>query len=265
MSRASRLLPLPLVMLFVASVDAQESPTSAAAVLERYVDAMGGEMALQSLESVEYEGTIESGGTPGTFAFLHAQGKVAMTVNLSGRPVVRVGFDGEYIWQQNGTRGFKNRAERFVGLGLDLPGTPMTALEWLELKNDTTLLESALVGERMTNVVSIEMPDGQPVTGFFEQESGLLIQAVYGGGDTATEYKLEYAAEPIEGLRFVNKATSSVAGNPRFVWTVDNIVANPDLDGDEFDIPDGIEVRMPDGMVIASDRDDEDAEEKDKR
>ncbi|MGI9519651.1 MAG: hypothetical protein ACR2NP_21540 [Pirellulaceae bacterium] len=237
---------------FVAWVDpcrtaAQEEATSAADVLERYVEALGGEMALQSLEAAEYEGTIDSAGTPGTFTFLHAQGKCAMTVNLSGRPVVRLGFDGEYLWQQHGPRGFKHQAERFVGLGVDLPGTPMTALEWLELKDDSTLLESKRVSERLTDVVRIAMPDGQLVTGFFDQESGLLVQAVYDSGETPTLYMLEYADEPIESLRFVNKATASVAGTPRFVWTVDSIVANPKLKGDEFRVPDGLIEGEPGG------------------
>ncbi len=244
---ASRMLCLPLVMLFANSVAAQESPTSAGAVLERYVEALGGEMLLQSLEAVEFEGTIDSAGTPGTFTFLYAQEKCAMTVNLSGRPVVRLGFDGEYLWQKNGSFGFKRPADRFVGLGVDLPGTPISALEWLERKDQTTLHDSAVVDERRADVVQIEMPEGQVITGFFDRESGLLVQAIYGEGDTATEYRLQYAAQPLEGLRFVNKATASVAGTPgpRFVWTVDNIVVNPQLDREAFRMPEGLGEVVP--------------------
>ena len=237
-----------IITFMPAPASAQEqAELTAASILDRYVEALGGEMALQSLEGVEYVGEIDSGGFPGTFVFLYVGGKCKMTINVSGQPAVHAGFDGEYIWQQRGTLGFKQPSDRFVGLGVDLPGTPMTTLEWLEQKDQSILLEPARVGERSAHVISFEGPEGQTVKGFFDQESGLLIQAIYITDAGATEYRLEYADEPIEGLIFVNKATSSIGGTTRFIWTVTNIVANPELDGSEFQIPDGLIEGEPGG------------------
>ncbi|MGI9519653.1 MAG: hypothetical protein ACR2NP_21550 [Pirellulaceae bacterium] len=241
---------LPITALLVIAVlpfccSAQDQTgTSAPEVLQNYVEALGGEMVLRSLEAIKYEGTINPAGThPSSFSCLYAPGRGALrVVELAPGHVNRVGFDGEHIWRQRGHYAIRHRAEGFEIRELELPGMPTTALEWLERKDKAILLDTKRIDGRVIDVIRIGRVEGQLVTGFFDRESGLLVQSVYGDGSRASEYRFEYAEEPIDGVRFVNKTTRSMSKTTSHL-IVDRFVVNPELDGNEFRIPDGVEIR----------------------
>ncbi|HXG68714.1 MAG TPA: protein kinase [Blastocatellia bacterium] len=206
-------------------------------VLEKYVEAIGGREALQSVTSRVIKGSFEMTDlnlTGTTEAYAKAPNKFLLVINLPGVGVTRNGFDGSVGWSEDPQRGLRKLS------GAELEELKRNAQFYrdLDLKRDyssMTLVGKEKILGRDTNVIQGTLPDGSTEKMYFDAQTGLLLRTdSQKPGLTTQQYFEEYKV--IDGIHIPITLRQSATGL-NFVIKLRDIQHNVTINDSIFSMP----------------------------
>lgn len=232
-------LSLPLV--------AADLPTPDS-IMDRFVEVTGGKDAYAARKTEVVTGTVEFAamGLKGAMVtYFEEPGKYYMSMDLAGVGKVETGLVDGVAWENSVLQGpriktgeEKNQSIREAAMN--------GAYEWRKLFSKAeTAGEETVEGVPCYKVV-MTPATGNPVTMYFEKESGLMrkttVVAASQLGDiaaesTSTEYKR------YDGILEPAKVTEKVAGQ-EFTITIDTVKANQPIPAEKFALPEEVKALL---------------------
>ena len=227
---------------------------SADAVLNKYVQALGGAQRLASVTSFVGKGTYEGFDTEGDKFPVEVYAKVpnqrTTVVHLRAGDNVRT-YDGRNAW--NTSAGTLLPVPVFSLTGGDLEGAKIDATLSFPaqitqmLTNWRTGFPSASIDDKEVDVVQGNSPDNTPVKLYFEKKTGLLVRQVR-YTDTAlglNPIQVDYADyRDVSGVKMPYRLTTTwTDGRSTIVFT--DLRANVAIDAAKFAKPAGNTPQKP--------------------
>jgi hypothetical protein len=166
-----------LLALAVSSpLAAQGSPT-VDQVIDKYVQAVGGKVAMEKLTSRQAVGTIDPGNGMTLNIEIHekAPNKFLSEVTVPNFGSVKQGFDGSVAWDSNPQQG----VQELSGAMLASRKRNAQFYRWLRLRELFPKLElkgAAKVGDRDAYFVEATPAEGAPEKFYFDTQTGLLLR-----------------------------------------------------------------------------------------
>jgi hypothetical protein len=144
-------------------------------VLDKSVQALGGEAAIRKLSSTYVSGTFEDHGKTGTFEmYLKAPNK-SLIVRRTPGSETRVGFDGVVAWSlypPGSTQQFTSQELGVAAREADF----YQSVRLPQLYPKMTLVSGNSVGERPVYTIQADPGDGTVRRMYFDVDTGLLMQ-----------------------------------------------------------------------------------------
>jgi hypothetical protein len=226
-------------------VGANGLPTPAA-LLARYVDALGGEKALRGHESSTRKGkmTIAAMGMEGaTTTRAAAPDKIAMNIE-TGMGAMNQGFNGEVGWSDNPMTGvqildgdqlanMKLQADFYGPLNYPKHFPTMETVEEIDWSGQAAYK------------VRVVSTSGRESHQYFAKDSGLLLgtQGVQDGPMGESEVKLSFSDyKDFGGMKVPGKTTIDVAGM-QIEQTVETVTFD-DVDASAFELPEAVQAQL---------------------
>jgi hypothetical protein len=241
-------LAISILLSSIPFFAADENLPKAEAILDRYVEVVGGKAALEKHRNEVMHGTIEvvGRGLKGTVtAYQAAPDKELLIVEFEGIGKIESGSNGEVAWESSAIQGpkIKDGVEKAEALR---DGTFNSLIYWRKLytKVETTGVEK-VEGHDCYKVV-MTPKEGKPTTHFYDKESGLLVKTQATRITSAGEISAEALSDDYrkEGDMIVpHKLTNKVAGNELQIL-VATLEFNADLPKGQFDLPDDIQALL---------------------
>ena len=212
-------------------ISAQETdqPT-AERVIEDFIEALGGEMAVSNFESCRLTGRCE-GSISGDFEYLYRDGSFVLVADFERMGRTGLGTDGDRWWRIDAGKkptlvsGRESRGWRMFAFA-----TPVF-LNWLEFDGKLELLGATEFDDQLAWQVRFTIEDDMTVDRYFDQETGLLIGADYTTDDNRVTWTYEF--EDVDGVMWVSRTESKY-----YTWTIhdwefdveidDELLAGPD-------------------------------------
>jgi hypothetical protein len=222
-----------------------ESPTmpvpagmTAEQVFKKYIEAMGGEKAINGLKDIKITGVSVMRGTPLTITEMKKapnMWKQSIEVSMAGRSMV--------VQKQvyDGTKGYQEQQGKKADItGDDLEELKMEADIAMDLHPEKYGIKRTLKGMENingSNTYKIEAIDahGKKSTEYYDAASGLLVKKIQGEGEKmqSSEYA-DYKEVPgTNGYKIPFKVTET-AGGESFSETVTSVEANTGIADSEF-------------------------------
>ena len=214
-------------------------------ILAAYIEAQGGQVYIDSIETLRMEGTIAQGDQLIPFVQVKRRPDLMrMTLDLGSTELI-MGFNGETAWQT--TRG---RPQSIELTGEDRAGIIQNSTMFSALyQSHDPKLKATLVGEDVYDGVPVYIIDVQPGEGIIEryaidqgeflERKMVLIQTIDG-----TTHHTEFLYKNIQcvgKLKIPFRIDSYCDENLRSVIAIHNISINTGIYGPYFDPPGGIE------------------------
>lgn len=146
-------------------------------VLDRYVQAIGGQAAVSRVNSRLARGSVElpaMGANGAVEVYTKAPNKILTIVNLPSVGVVQNGFNGAVGWEQNPRAGIREVSGAELA-ALKLDAEFYAGIKLRELYPGMTL-KRARVGERDTYMIEATPMSGGAKKLYFDTQSGLLVR-----------------------------------------------------------------------------------------
>ena len=249
--------PLAFAATGVNAQDETGTPT-VESVLSDYVHALGGEMSLRSIGSMQV--TVERGATFGagtTDTIVWSEGKFVVTVSRSGRER-RSGFDGNVFWEQKKEEDGEPRLGERDLLTLEAAGITPYVFLLLDYDGEVSQEGAAEIRDRKVWHLQFKPNNGRLIQHrYFDMENGLLIcvdftvnpdykspggkrnDSGFGGGGGRLPLAFDWKDESIDGLKML-KQTSVTYTDPdvgQLLDVVTSVELNPDVSKVEFTKP----------------------------
>ncbi|HET8674224.1 MAG TPA: protein kinase [Blastocatellia bacterium] len=210
-------------------------------VLDRYVEALGGREAWQSVTSRVATGTFEMpdlGLTGTTEIYLKAPNRMMFTLTMPGVGTTRTGFNGVTGWAEDPQSGLRSLS------GTELEDLRRDAAFYrdIELKNIYPKIElkgSEMIEGRSAHVVEATTADGKTAKMYFDKESGLLVQdeVMREGQAGLTSTKTTYEDyTKIDGI-FLPMTLRQSSSLLNFVVKFNEVKHNVAIDDAKFNMP----------------------------
>lgn len=230
-----------------------EAP-SAAQILDKYVQALGGEPAIRKVSSLSITATRDAGPAAGGGAGAAggggpAQGQVEMYLKAPNLMVTMIhlpngmttanGFDGTTGWTQDA----KGAVADLMGIDEARAARDADFYEALDLNKEYSQLKTtgtAKIGDRDVYVVTGTPQEGQPEQLFFDTTTGLLLRKIavvptpFGNAPTQTDYD-DYR-DAGNGVKYPFLVRVSNTPNARVTTHVQKIESVP-VDNSKFTKP----------------------------
>ena len=216
------------------------TPTPADELIQKYVNAIGGQAAIDKIKSRTATGTfMTANGATGTYELMQSSDKGYEHFTMQRGSMER-GLSGNAGWEKN------QQGVRDLG-GHDLDVLKSTALlsRNLRLKEQYTRLRTAgrdKVGDRDAYVVLAATADNQTERLYFDVETGLLLRrmtflrTIVGTIPEQTDFE-DYRDVDGVKLPFTIRVSSVDAGNPYIVRKLTEIKLNAPVDNSKFNKP----------------------------
>ncbi|GAB5497270.1 MAG: hypothetical protein Phyf2KO_23500 [Phycisphaerales bacterium] len=212
-------------------------------ILEKHVEAIGGEKAWKKHTGVRMEGTFDmpAFGMGGTVLInMQAPNKRAMVINVEGMGVIKQGTNGEVAWNTQ------------------MPGTPPTILEGEDAKDEIKEADfygdiyprkkyasAETVGEftlddKKVYKVKLVTADGDHLESMFDIETGLLLRQSFKASEDAASFSTETVFKSYKDLGDgIMMASELEIVTPQFSQTItmDSIELDPEFESTTFDPP----------------------------
>jgi zinc protease len=210
-------------------------------LIDRYIEAIGGRAAWQSLHSRTSLGNIEfpSVNISGT-VMIHekAPNRVLQVVIVDGA-VFRQGFDGQVAWSEDPQDGVKTKS------GDELSESARDAdfyrpINMKKLYEKLALTGQEEIGGQMAYSLEATSADGAVEKIYFDEQSGLIVRAIarrhVGPDITAFQQDLQDYRE-VDGVKLPFTVVQT-GGAARFTIHFGEFHHNVDLEDSEFAKPD---------------------------
>jgi len=204
-------------------------------VLQKYIDAIGGEATLSKVKSMEQKGKMSLGPMSADVNVkVKDNSKFKMTINIGGMEMVKQVY--------NGTKGVMVQMGKSEQLGESDVADLKSEMDMLsELNYEKNGIVSILKGiDKLDSgdayVVELKKPDGTISTEFYSVSTGLKakILGVEGEGEDIVNSETiinDYATK--DGIKYVSKRTQNV-GPQTIIFSIDELIINPKFDDMEF-------------------------------
>jgi carboxyl-terminal processing protease len=195
---------------------------SVAAILDRYLEASGGQRALEKITSRVAIGTVEmnSLGVTGTVEFDdESPNKSSVIITAAGLGVLQRTFDGSHAWLQDPVQGII----RFTGLGLELMKENSIFNKPAKLKElfpSAVLMGKEKLGGKEVYVVRMGFEKW-----YFDTETGLLLRK---GNVYYDDYR------EVDGIKLPFKLRDDVLAGAGINYQITEIKHNVKIDETKF-------------------------------
>lgn len=222
---------------------AQEVSPKATEIIYRFVESLGGEMAMRSVDVFEVKGK-RSGRHKENFTAIYGQGKYLFTIERENFPATLDGFDGKYVWQglrmQETSQGFKRKNNILMKNRLETLAIHVAALDWLDFSGQVSVVDKSTIGEKEVWVLRFGIAEKSAYhLRSFDIGSGLLLKSRYFGPNDAllVENDFEYLTKSYRGVRFLSNIKRSLRNNSVQNIGFESINIEPEFKVNAFDIP----------------------------
>lgn len=237
--------------VFTGAAKAEDNPTPQM-IVNKYVKATGGADAWKAVKSRSSKGNINvvAMGMTGTMT-QYVQGNNAKSIMaLEGFGEFLSGIKDGKVWSSNMMQG----DTVLEGAEAEAAKQQFDVQQWLHWEQYYPKAETVgeeAVGDKACWKVVFTPAAGEPVTNWYDKESGLLVQSVgpgMGGGPATTTFK-DYKAEG--GLTVAHGMAIEGANGPVEI-TFESIEFNKDIDAANFEVPAGIAALLNPGAAPAA-------------
>lgn len=216
----------------------------AEAIIDKYIEVTGGKAAYQKLHTEVSSGSIEivGKGIKGSVTNYRAEPNKTFTeMNFEGIGKMQDGSDGKVSWSLSGIQGphVKEGDEKNESLR---EATFNPELNWRDMYKSAQTKSVESVDGKDCYKVELTPASGNPVTQYYEKQSGLLVKTAMvvksPMGEIPTESIVgDYRKEG--GVLVPHKLTNKLVGM-EITMTLDSIQYNVEIPKDKFDPPDEI-------------------------
>jgi hypothetical protein len=229
--------------VFAGSAKAEDNPTPQM-IVNKFVKATGGEEAWKAVKSRTSKGklVVVAMGMNGTMT-QYSQGNNAKSIMaLEGFGEFLSGMKDGKTWASSAMSGdtvLEGAEAEAAGQQFDL----QQWLHWEKYYPKAETIGEEAVGDKKAWKVVFTPVKGDPITNWFDKDSGLLIQSIgpgMGGGPATTTYK-DY--KPAGALTVAHAQSIEGANGPVEI-TLETIEFNATIDPANFEVPAGIAALM---------------------
>lgn len=232
--RVSSLIALTGFLLCSTGIAADDEATK---ILDRYVEAVGGKSRLDQIKSVVIKGTF-SLPDMGMYAPLETYtvvpDKSFTKIDIGDFGTAMNGVNGDVVWDIN----------PMVGPRLLTGGERLNRLRqaqvdpfanWKENFTKAEMVGKETVGEVECSKVTFTPAEGEPMTGFFSNETGLMVKMVgsQGGQSVETSMKDYRDVNGIKVAHLVDIYTPQMS----FTIELETIEYNGEIPDEKFALP----------------------------
>lgn len=242
-SRSFRLFCLCIAAVWLlTSVSCSNTDNPAQQVLTKYLDAVGGESALEALTSRKAEGNFILVGTgyEGTVSDRTIFGKSSrVSIAINGKEVAAYGVLDGTAWRFDPMSGSKVLEGSQKSLALrGLSADPVWG--WRDSFESASIVEEEATETQVK--VMMKSPDGNQAMFIFEKEDGLLAQVVVFQAETRTmQWYSDY--REVNGVQVAHTVRSNQGGQGTVELKFNSLQFNSDLSGEDFSLPEQIQGR----------------------
>jgi hypothetical protein len=225
-----------VTLLWLATVTLAESP-SAEAVLEKYAQAVGGKESMAALRNRIAKGTLnipDLGASGQMEVYSIPPDKSFTSIDFSAFGTVTSGVCGDVVWEINpmvGPRILKGaeRARRLRQVQFD------PFVQWSKhFKKADVVGEGTVAGSPCTKLALIPV-EGEPITGFFDNESGLIVRMeTVANGQAISTTLSDYRA--VDGVKIPHRVQTNTPMMSLEIL-LESIEHNVDISDSRFDLP----------------------------
>jgi len=209
------------------------------AILNQYVQALGGRAALERVTTRVKTGTlVTQGGMKAPLEVYEKAPNKTLTIFRAPPGTNQMGFDGAIGWTKTPEQGLREEA----GAQLDFIKSEAEFYKELKLKerySKLTLLGLAQLDNREAYVIEAAPPRGQPEKLYFDRQTGLLVRLDFfpNLGQEKTQAQMYF--EDYRAVDGVKLPFAIRRARPGFTWTYqfDEIKLNAPLDDSRFNKP----------------------------
>ncbi len=217
------------------------SPPTGDQILKKYVDAIGGQAAIDKITSRVMKGEVTTAdGNSATYEVMQVAPDKGYESFVTPRGSMERAYTGAAAWEKNAEGVHELIGQQLLELRLS-----MQLFRNLKLKEQYTTLRMAgrdRIGDRPAIVVLGTTPDKKRERLFFDAESGLLLRRItyletmIGVIPQQTDFD-DY--RDVEGVKFpfMIRVSSVDAGNPYIVRKLTEIKLNAPVDESKFKVP----------------------------
>jgi hypothetical protein len=224
-------------MIALLCVTGHGADDGAAKVLDRYAEAIGGKAKLAQIKSSVIKGTFSLPGM-GMYAPMETYsvppGKFFSKVDLGDFGTAMNGVIGDVVWDINPMTGPRilTGGERIMRLR---QAQVDQFANWSENFPKTELVGKERVDGAETSKVIMTPSEGEPLTGYFSEETGLLvkIESVLNGQTAATSVKNYKEVDGIKIAHLVEINTPQMSFSIEF----ESVEHNVDIPEERFSLP----------------------------
>jgi hypothetical protein len=209
---------------------------SADKVIERYIEAIGGESAVEKIDSTEAWGSIRAAdGRAGVFV-QRTRRPHMVSVSLSWNDSYwRAGFNGRSAWQDDGVTGVRTLYGEAASRARAEALYSSTRLLLPEKINRVSVVRRDRLRDRPVIVMTAVIADGMTRTLFFDSDNYLLVKdEMPGDGGVAERFFDDY--RPVDGVMEPHRIEWHQNGEV-FRIAVERITHNAPIDEAAFDVP----------------------------
>jgi len=251
-----RLLPIAALLLIGTVAMGQDKPKpegskkdlpSAAKLLDKCTEALGGKAALEKVRNRIIKGTfsIPAQGFKGTITMYVAEpDKARTTVDIAGFGKMESGRNGDTVWEVSAVMGARilEGKERAMQLReMDLKAI----LHWTkQYKSAETVGEAIVDGKPCYKIEMTPKEEDKPATWYIDKESHLLRRVDMSAQNAMGTYEIESYFEDykdVDGVKIAMKSRTVIAAlQMEQVITFESVEQNVDLPKGVFDLPEAI-------------------------
>jgi zinc protease len=222
--------------------------TTAEAVLDRYIEATGGEAAHRQITSMRTTGSfsIPKAGVEGKLEMVQAAPKsIHMRIEFPGIGKHESGISGDVVWEQSAMTGSRilEGEERARTI---LDATLTADVDWRQHYKAELAGAEEIDGRKLHKVVLTPIAGGTPRTRYYDAESGLLVRGQevvktqMGEVDSTSTYSDYREVGTSPRIKVPHKTEVTAMGQAQVI-TIDTIEINPSIPAERFAVPEAIE------------------------
>ncbi|MGE3107865.1 MAG: outer membrane lipoprotein carrier protein LolA [Phycisphaerales bacterium] len=247
-----------------------EKLPSADEVVDKFIKASGGAEAWDKVKTMTINGAFELAGMNlkgKTSIWIGEKGKLLNVTELPGFGEIKQGSDGETMWSSDAAMG-----PRIV------EGEERETLALMEKLRDPQAMKTEFKTLEVAGVTDIDSKpayklvatpkgkDAQPITSYFDKESGLLVKMSMTMSSPQGEVRIEVFSSDYkekDGVVMSMKSRMVIGGIQEIITTIEKVEINPDIPAEKFELPADIKA-LKDAAKPATDKPATDKPAKDK-
>ena len=237
-------MAMVVAMAAAGTIPAADDLPKAETILDHYIEVTGGKAAYSKLHSETSTGTMEFAamGIKGSMVSYHAEPDLSLVeMSIDGMGKILEGSNGQVAWSLNSMQGprLKEGTEKSEAL---LHSQFNGDLRWRDLytKVETQGMES-VDGKDCYKVV-LTPKSGNPITKWFEKDSGLLLKMRVKANSPMGEIESDSTVSDYrkEGDILVPHKVVQHAATLEINTTIQSVKYNADIPKDKFELPNEI-------------------------